>query len=231
MCISVGHGRASAAEAEQLASCTLLELLVLTVGIHALAVIEVVDVFAEQVAHGAFQPPAGHHVTRRQYGHVAVGAMATVINRVVVQSFGNLEQPFFIEEERPEMVFQVERCAGVLVLLELLPDAFQEVSVLRRLDVGALLEAGGTIASEGKDVHPVLHHQVDDVGYLTDVSDTVVITAQRMPARRMTAIFSIVVSNEPGLRMASCVSRIPSMESWYLSHPYAFSFRHTSSVR
>ena len=61
--------------------------------------------------------------------------------------------------------------------------------------------------------------------------ETVVMTTERMPARLMHPIFSSVQSKEPGLRNQSCVSRMPSRESWYFRQPYPFRRMQTSSVR
>ena len=61
--------------------------------------------------------------------------------------------------------------------------------------------------------------------------ETVDIIAQYIPAFFIQSIFSRVVSNEPGLRNMSWVSRIPSRESWYFTQPCSRSFRHTSSLR
>ena len=60
---------------------------------------------------------------------------------------------------------------------------------------------------------------------------SVVMTTERMPARLMHPIFSSVQSKEPGLRNQSCVSRMPSRESWYFRQPYPFRRMQTSSVR
>lgn len=101
--------------------------------------------------------------------HVAVPTMATVVNRIVVQPFGNLEQSFLIEKECPQVIFKIERRTGILVLLEFPPDALQKVAVLQRLDVGTLLEAGRAVTPEGENIDMVCDDKVDDVGYLPDI--------------------------------------------------------------
>lgn len=67
------------------------------------------------------------------------------------------------------MIFEVERRTGILVLLEFLPDTFQKIAVLQRLDMGAFLEAGRTVAPEGENIDMACDDKVDDVGYLPDI--------------------------------------------------------------
>lgn len=105
MCISVSHGRTPPTEAKQFTAGAFLEFLVLAIGIHALTAVDVTDMLAEDIAHRAFEASASHHFARGQDGHVAVGTVTAVINGVVVQAFGNLEQSFFVKEQCPEMVF------------------------------------------------------------------------------------------------------------------------------
>lgn len=167
--IAVGNGRTAPTEAQQLAAGALLEPLVLPVGLHLRAVVEVVDGLAEEIAHRTLETAAGHHLARWQDGHVAVGAVAAVVDGVRVQPLGYLEQPLFVEKEGPEVVLQIEGRAAVPVLFELVPDALQKIAVLQRLDVGALLEGGGAVAPECEDVDPAGYHQVDDPGNFVQV--------------------------------------------------------------
>ena len=100
---------------------------------------------------------------------MAVGAVAAIVDGVRVQPLGYLEQPLFVEKEGPEVVLQIEGCAAVPVLFELVPDALQKIAVLQRLDVGALLEGGGAVAPECEDVDSAGHHQVNDPGDFVQV--------------------------------------------------------------
>lgn len=167
--ISVGDGGASPAETQQFATGAFLEFLVLPVHVHFLSVVDIVDVLAEDIAHRAFETAAGHHITRGKNSHVAIPAMAAVVDRIIVQSVGNLEQPLFIQEKRPKMVFEVKRRAAVLILLKFPPDTFQKIPILQRLDVSALLEAGRAVAPKGKNIDMMRYHEVDDVGDFPDV--------------------------------------------------------------
>ena len=169
MCISVSHGRTPPTEAKQFTAGAFLEFLVLAIGIHALTDVDVTDMLAEDIAHRAFKPSASHHFACGQYSHVTVSTVATVVNRVIVQTFRNLEQSFFVKEQCPEMVFKIESSAGILVLLELLPDALQKATVLQRLDVGTLLEAGGAIPPECENIYMMCYDKVYNVRYFIDV--------------------------------------------------------------
>ena len=169
MRISVSDGRTSPAETQQFAAGTFLELLILAIGVHPFAVVYIVDVFPEYVSYRAFETTAGHHAARGQNRHVAVRTVATVVDSIIIQSVGNLEQSLFIEEECPKVVFEIERSAAVFVLLELLPYMLQKVPVLQRFDVSALLEAGRTIPSASENIDMMRHYEIDNVGYLPDV--------------------------------------------------------------
>ena len=95
--------------------------------------------------------------------------MASVVEGVRFRIFGYVEQSFFVEEQRPKMVFEVEYRSAVFVLFEFPPDTFQKIPILQRFDMGAFLEGGGTIAPESEYIHLVRHRQVDDGGYLVQV--------------------------------------------------------------
>ena len=118
MRVAVSYGGTSPTEAQQFAAGAFLEFFVSSVTVHPLAVVYVVDMFTEHVAHLALEATAGHHPARRQNRHGAVPTMAAVVNRIVVQPFGYLEQSFLIEKERPQVIFEVERRTVILVLLE-----------------------------------------------------------------------------------------------------------------
>ena len=169
MRVTVSYGGAAPTEAQQFATGAFFEFFVSAVSVHPLTVVYVVDMFTEHVAHLALEAAAGHYPARRQNRHVAVPTMATVVNRIVVQPFGNLEQSFLIEKECPQVIFKIERRTGILVLLEFPPDALQKVAVLQRLDVGTLLEASRAVTPEGENIDMVCDDKVDDVGYLPDI--------------------------------------------------------------
>ena len=166
MGVAVGHGWASATKAQELALGAFLELLELAIGVHLLATIDVVDGRLQGVANGTIEPATRHHLARRENGDMAITAMASVVDGVLVGLFGNLEQSLLVEEERPEMVFQVEGSPTILVLFKLFPHDFEEIAILLWLYMGALVGARGAIAPEGKHIHVLGHHEVYNVGNL-----------------------------------------------------------------
>ncbi len=96
MRVAIGHGGASAAEAQEFAAAAFLELLVLAVGIHPWRCPQVVERCLEEVAHRAVEAAAGHHVAVGEDGEMAVAAVASVVDGVVVQLFGNLEAAYLV---------------------------------------------------------------------------------------------------------------------------------------
>lgn len=137
MGVAIGDGRTAAAESQQFAACAFLEFLKLTVGIHLFTRVDVENMVFEQVTHRTFEASAGHDSSCRKYCYVAVPAVAAVVDGVGLGFIWYFEQPFFIEEQSPEVVFEVERCAGVFILLEFLPYTPKEIAVFLWLDMCA----------------------------------------------------------------------------------------------
>lgn len=121
MRVAVSNGRTSPAKTQQLAAGAFLEFLILPVGIHLFSIVDVEDVLFEHVTYRTCKSPASHYTARRQNRHVAVTAMTAVVNGIGIRRIRYLEQSLFVEKQCPEMVFQIECRAAILVLLELLP--------------------------------------------------------------------------------------------------------------
>ncbi len=130
--IAVSHGRATSAEAEQLTLGAFLKLLILPILLHLFPLPDLMDRFAEKIAHFALETPAGHHGAVGLDGEMAVAAMATVVDCLRIAVFRYLEQSLLVEEECPEMIFEIEDCARILILLEFLPYPIEEIAIFHR---------------------------------------------------------------------------------------------------
>ena len=102
-------------------------------------------------------------------GEVAVGTVAAAIDGVAVKTLRNGEQPFFVEIERPQVIFKIECGATVFVTLIALPAIVKQFAVSFRLDVPTFVRRSlvftcRAITSESENVDLALHHQVDNVG-------------------------------------------------------------------
>lgn len=95
--IAVCHSRTTTAESQQLTLCAFLKFIILTVGFHLFATPDLVNRLAEQIAHHALKPAAGHYIAVGLDREMAVTAMATVVYRIGVAILRNLEQSFLIE--------------------------------------------------------------------------------------------------------------------------------------
>lgn len=116
--ITIRHSRTSAAKAQQLTSTAFLELLILAISVHLFAYEEVVQVVPQCVADLALHASTGIYRSVRQDGKMAVPTVATVIHRIVARIVRRIEQAFFILEQSPQVVFQVEPSWPALVTLE-----------------------------------------------------------------------------------------------------------------
>ena len=94
--VSIGHGRASSAESEQLATAALLEVFVLTIGLHLLSMVHLVEVLG-RATHVTLHPSAGHKAPVGRDGEVTMAAVATVINGIGVEMLGYMEQSFLVK--------------------------------------------------------------------------------------------------------------------------------------
>ena len=152
MSVTVCHSRTSPTETQQFATGAFFEFLILAVGIHLFSVVYVMYMFAEQVAYWTVKPSASHYTARRQNRHVAVAAMTAVVNGIGIRCIWNPEQPLFVKEQCPKMIFQVKGRATILVLLEFLPDSFQEIPVFQRFNVCTFFKRGRAITSECENI-------------------------------------------------------------------------------
>lgn len=84
----------------------------------------------EKIAHHALKSPASHYVAIGLNGKMAVAAMTAVINGVRIALFGNFEKTLLIEEKRPEVIFEIEYGARILMLLKFLPYSGEELPVV-----------------------------------------------------------------------------------------------------
>ncbi len=165
--ISEGYCGASPAEAHEFASGAFFEFLELAVALHFRAGPERVERCAEEIAYRTVKPAAGHYIAVGEYGEVAVAAVAAVVDSVGITVGWYAEEPFFIEEESPQVILEVERSAGVLVLLELAPHRAEKVAILIRRYAGRLLIGGGAVSTESKYADPFLYYEVNDLRYLS----------------------------------------------------------------
>ena len=166
MGVTVSHGRAAAAKAQEFATAAFLELLILAELLHFRASPKVIERCFPHIADDAVKAAAGHHIAIGADGKMTVAAVAAVVNKVLVQPFRNLEQPVLVQIQRPQMVLQVEISPGILVFLKLLPTTVQHVPILQRRQMGRFFRGGGAIASESKDIGFVGHYGVDDFFHL-----------------------------------------------------------------
>ena len=171
--VTVCHSRATTAETQQFTLIAFLEPLVLAVGVHLLTV-EHVKKFLIDRAHIALEAAAGHEPPLGSNGEMAVGTVAATIDGVVCKALRHLEQPFLIEIECPQVVFEVERGAAVLVALIPFPTILKQLAVSLRLNVPAhvrrnLVFARGAVTPEGENVNVALYHEVDDVGDFVNI--------------------------------------------------------------
>ena len=164
---SVGDGRAAAAEAEELAAATFLELLILAELFHLRPGPKIIKQGFTDITNDAVEPPAGHHIAIGADGEMAVPAVAAVVNQIVRKPLRNLEQAVLIQIQRPKMVLQVEIGSGVLVLLVFLPALVQHIPVLKRRQGHRLLLRCGAISAKGKDIGLVGNYGVDNLLHLT----------------------------------------------------------------
>ena len=105
--ISVGDGGTAATEAEQFALAALLEAFVLAISVHLRTVEDIVKFLIDRT-HITLKAAAGHQAAFGRNGEMAVATVAAVVDGVLVESFGNLEESLLVEEERPEVILQVE---------------------------------------------------------------------------------------------------------------------------
>ena len=106
MRVAVGDGWTAAANAFQLAFAAFRKFIVLAECVHFFAVPHVVQVAFVYVADFAFHAAAGVNVAVRQNRDVISRAVAAVRYLVAV---GDFQQAFFVQEQIPQMVFQLER--------------------------------------------------------------------------------------------------------------------------
>ena len=158
-----------AAEAQELALRTLLESLVLPIGVHGLSEEYILQLFSQRIPDSALHPAAGIHVTRWQDGHMTVSAVAAVIDDAVNGVCGNLEQPVLMEEKGPQVVLQIEGCLAILIEFELLPTCFKQGSIFPGRNMIFLFSACRTIPAEGEYVRAVLYREGDDFRNFSDV--------------------------------------------------------------
>ena len=132
--ITVCNGRTATAEAQQFALAALLKLLMLTILFHHVSMENVIQFFVN-CTYIAVKPPASHQTPFSRNSEMAVATVASIVDGIVVKTFGNLKQSLLVKEECPEMILQVERGFRVLILLILRPAPFEKVTILERLDV------------------------------------------------------------------------------------------------
>lgn len=102
---------------------------------------------------------------------MAVAAVASVIDHIRLQMLVNFEQSLFIEEQRPQVILQVEGslAALCLVLLEFFPAPLHHLSILLGGTGGVPVLHGGAVPCKGEDVRLVFHrhiHQRRDLGHI-----------------------------------------------------------------
>lgn len=98
MGITIGYGGTAAAEAQQLAVATFFEFFVLAKGFHAFAVKKIIERRCADVAQRTLEAATCHDLACGEDRQVAVPAVATIVNGVGIQAFGDVEKTSFIEE-------------------------------------------------------------------------------------------------------------------------------------
>lgn len=97
---------------------------------------------------------------------MAVAAVAALVDVFILGVSFGVEQPLLVEEQRPQVVFQVKGGPAALgpVLLELLPALLHHVPVFLWGAAHVLVLLGGAVPGKGEDVRLVFHHLVHQGG-------------------------------------------------------------------
>ena len=132
----------------------------------------IVHFFADG-AHITFKAPASHQPAVGGNGEMAIAAVAAIVDSILGQTFGNLEESALIEVECPQVIFQIERRLAIFILLKFLPAFVQKSTIALRLDMPCLLVrlvfACGTVTAKGKDVGLMLHDDVNQFRNLINI--------------------------------------------------------------
>ena len=105
---------------------------------------------------------------------MTVATIATTVDGIIVKVLWNLKESLFIEEEHPEMIFQVKGSVRLFILFIFSPAFLQQFFVTLRFYVPALIWrclvlARRAITAKSEDIYFMFYNQVYDVRYLIDI--------------------------------------------------------------